>query len=75
MPPCPFCNQNQYAPTPVGFTWWGGIIGPKILNHVQCPQCGRAYNGKTGLPNTNAIAIYMVVVGILVVAILGVIAR
>jgi hypothetical protein len=57
-------------PTTVGFTWWGGLIGSKIINHVECPMCHSRFNGKTGGDNTGAIAIYMVVVGV-VVAILA----
>jgi hypothetical protein len=52
-------------PTPVGFTWWGGLIGSKIINHVSCPACNARFNGKTGKDNTGAIAIYMVVVGVI----------
>jgi hypothetical protein len=52
-------------PSPVGFTWWGGLIGAKIINHAECPQCHARFNGKTGADNTGAIAIYMVVVGLL----------
>ncbi len=64
-------KKNQYAPCPkcgaeesnkVGFTWWGGVLGPALLSHVRCGQCGTAYNGKTGQSNTGAIAIYTVVV-------------
>jgi hypothetical protein len=46
----------------VGFTWWGGMIGPAILSHVRCGRCGAAYNDKTGQSNTTAIIIYSVVV-------------
>jgi len=61
---CPKCNNDVLA-NPVGFTWWGGLIGSKIINHVQCPACSARFNGKTGKDNTGAIAIYMAVVGIL----------
>ena len=61
---CPKCN-NDVLPSPVGFTWWGGLIGAKIINHVECPQCRARFNGKTGADNTGAIAIYMVVVGVI----------
>jgi uncharacterized protein (DUF983 family) len=62
--------QNQYAPCPkcsqssaqkVGFTWWGGVLGPKLMTHVKCGACGTAYNGKTGKDNTTNIAIYLIV--------------
>jgi hypothetical protein len=61
---CPKCS-NEVLPSPVGFTWWGGLIGAKIINHVQCPECSARFNGKTGADNTSAIAIYMIVVGVL----------
>lgn len=61
---CPKC-QRDVIPSPVGFTWWGGLIGSKILNHVECPACRARFNGKTGADNTGAIAIYMVVVGVI----------
>ena len=57
--PCPSCG-NGYA-TKVSFTWWGGLIGPKLFSHVKCNRCGTAYNGKTGKSNTTNIVIYTVV--------------
>ncbi len=62
--------MNQYAPCPqcgspaaerMKFTWWGGVIGPKILTHVKCLRCNAKYNGKTGKDNTTNIIIYSVV--------------
>jgi uncharacterized protein (DUF983 family) len=62
--------QNQYAPCPkcsqslaqkVSFTWWGGILGPKLMSHVKCGGCGAGYNGKTGKDNTTNIIIYSIV--------------
>jgi hypothetical protein len=58
--PCPKC-QVADAVAPVSFTWWGGVLGPKLLNHVKCGRCGTAYNGKTGADNTNGIIIYTIV--------------
>lgn len=61
---------NQYAPCPacgsqnaerMKFTWWGGVLGPKLLTHVKCPQCATKFNGKTGRDNTRNIIIYSVV--------------
>lgn len=57
--PCPRCQRP--GPKKVGFTWWGGVLGPKMLSHVKCEGCGLAYNGKTGQSNDSKIAIYMVV--------------
>lgn len=59
---CPAC-QARDEPRPVGFTWWGGLIGAKLLNHVECVACGARFNGKTGRSNTGAIALYSIVIG------------
>jgi hypothetical protein len=61
--PCPKCRAA--ASERVKFTWWGGVLGPKILNHVKCRSCGHKFNGKTGADNTAKIAIYMAVVGVI----------
>lgn len=62
--PCPKCRSS--GAEPMKFTWWGGVIGPRILTHVKCRGCGHAYNGKTGRENTTGIVIYSAVVAILV---------
>ncbi|MFM9961361.1 MAG: hypothetical protein ACKV2Q_09050 [Planctomycetaceae bacterium] len=55
--PCPECSSNKAVK--VSFTWWGGMLGPSLFTHVKCPECGAAYNGKTGKSNDTAIAIYV----------------
>jgi hypothetical protein len=55
---CPSCGCRGDA-SMVGFTWWGGIIGPRLFSHVRCNRCGTCYNGKTGDYNTTKIAIYV----------------
>ena len=62
--PCPKCRSS--GAEPMKFTWWGGVIGPRIFTHVKCRGCGHAYNGKTGRENTTGIVIYSAVVAILV---------
>jgi hypothetical protein len=57
---CPFCHRE--ATTPIAFTWWGGVLGPKLLHHVKCTDCGKGYNGSTQRPNTRAIGVYIGVV-------------
>ena len=69
--PCPKCGAVD--PKKISFTWWGGVLGPKLLTHVKCEACGTKYNGKTGKDNSLFIAIYCVVVGIFVMALLVVI--
>ncbi len=62
--PCPKCNA--VGAERMSFTWWGGVIGPRLLTHVKCPRCGHAYNGKSGKDNTTGIVIYSAVVAIVV---------
>lgn len=62
--PCPKCSNSNAEQ--LKFTWWGGLIGPKILKHVKCGSCGAKYNGKTGKDNTIGIVIYTVVVAVVV---------
>ena len=58
---CPKCRQANARQ--LSFTWWGGALGPKLLNHVKCENCGAKYNGKTGQSNTTGIVIYSLIVG------------
>ena len=67
--PCFKC-QNSNAKQ-MSFTWWGGLIGPKILTHVKCQTCGNTYNGKTGKDNTTNIVIYFAVIFILAAILVG----
>lgn len=60
---CPRCAHSESKP--VSFTWWGGLIGPRLFNHVKCAGCGYAYNGKTGRSNTTSIVLYMVIIGVI----------
>ena len=68
--PCPKCSGTSAQK--LSFTWWGGVLGPKLLTHVKCLACGYKYNGKTGKDNTTNIVIYSVIVGIIVLGIVGV---
>jgi uncharacterized protein (DUF983 family) len=56
---CPKCGSTNAQK--IGYTWWGGALGPKLLNYVKCGACGTAYNGKTGRSNTGGIIAYFVV--------------
>ena len=57
---CPGC-QSQTA-SRLNFTWWGGALGPRLINHVKCGACGVTYNGKTGRSNNRSIAAYLIIV-------------
>jgi uncharacterized protein (DUF983 family) len=56
---CPNCGHDEA--TRVHWTFWGGMIGPAIINTVRCGMCGTNYNGNHGDYNHARIAIYMVV--------------
>jgi len=62
---CPKCNSESAEK--MSFTWWGGLIGPKILSHVKCGSCGAQFNGKTGRDNTTGIVIYVIAVSLILV--------
>jgi hypothetical protein len=72
---CPHCGAQGHAKK-VGFTWWGGALGPWMFCHVRCSECGTCYNGRTGKSNNTAIAIYTIVTFFiaLVLGVIGVIA-
>ncbi len=57
---CPKCQQT-ITPAPLGFTWWGGLIGAKLINHCECPACKARFNGRTGQPNDTAIMVYVLI--------------
>ena len=65
--PCPRCTRPD--PEQVKFTWWGGVLGPRILKHVKCNGCGLTYNGKSGQSNTTNIVVYSVILGVISFAI------
>jgi hypothetical protein len=44
--PCPYCGAADA--TRVYWTFWGGWIGPLIINQVRCNECGTNYNGTHG---------------------------
>ncbi len=57
--PCPQCGSTNASK--VKFTWWGGALGPSMLRHVKCNNCGTEYNGKTGKSNQTNIILYFAV--------------
>ena len=67
---CPKCARDV-EPRGIGFTWWGGVLGQKLLNHVECPLCTARFNGKTGGDNKRAITLYMIVISAVMIALIG----
>ncbi|HMF39925.1 MAG TPA: hypothetical protein VKQ32_04495 [Polyangia bacterium] len=66
---CPKCGNELY--TKLGFTWWGGALGPRLLNAVRCNRCSATFSGRTGASLTGAIVIYQVVGFAIAAAIAG----
>src|SRR5262249_12610359 len=68
-------NCGADAASRVGWTLWGGIIGPAMISHVRCGRCGTTYNGRSGKSNDTAILIYVLVslgIGLAIVAAVGI---
>ncbi len=63
---CPKCGSKII--TPVKYTWWGGMLGPKLFHHTKCESCGYRFNRKTGKSNTTAIVIYSVIIFVIMFA-------
>jgi LSD1 subclass zinc finger protein len=57
--PCPNCGAE--GARRVQWTSWGSFYGPKLLTHVQCPECSYCYNGKTGRSNAIAASLFVLV--------------
>ena len=38
------------------------MIGPRLMNHTKCNNCGTTYNGKSGKPNTTGIILFNVAI-------------
>ena len=57
---CPKCGSKMV--TKVKYTWWGGVLGPRMLHHTKCQACSYTYNSKTGKSNTQGIIIYSIII-------------
>jgi uncharacterized Zn finger protein len=67
--PCPTCGKQDAKK--VNYTWWGGVLGPRLFNMVKCNNCGTEFNGKTGKSNRNNIIIYLVASFVIVFCVCG----
>jgi len=57
---CPKCGSKTVSK--VKYTWWGGMLGPKLLHHVKCGNCTYTFNSKTGKSNTPGIIICSILI-------------
>ena len=63
--PCPKCGAT--GAERVNWTPWGSFFGPALFHHVRCPQCGYAYNGKTGKSNIIPVVVFIAVPLVLII--------
>jgi DNA-directed RNA polymerase subunit M/transcription elongation factor TFIIS len=66
--PCPRCGAK--GAKRVLFTPWGSFYGPALFNHVRCPECRHAYNGRSGGSNLIPAILFVAVPLILMAAII-----
>ncbi|HDS08925.1 MAG TPA: hypothetical protein ENN73_01745 [Firmicutes bacterium] len=67
---CPKCGSANLEK--VTFTWWGGILGPKIYDIHRCRDCRTEMNGKTGQPiAASTIIIYTIIAIAIVIVVCG----
>jgi len=64
---CPKCGSSLVSP--VKYTWWGGLLGPKLFHHTKCNECKYTFNSKTRKSNTPAIIIYSVILFVVAFAV------
>jgi DNA-directed RNA polymerase subunit M/transcription elongation factor TFIIS len=67
--PCPRCDAE--GAERVTWTPWGSFYGPALFSHVRCPECGYAYNGKTGGSNLIPAIVFVTIPLLLIVGIIA----
>ena len=70
--PCPRCAAE--GARRVLFTPWGSFYGPALFNHVRCPECRYAYNGRTGGSNLIPAILFVTIPALIIAGLLGFIA-
>jgi len=66
--PCPRCGAE--GAKRVLFTPWGSFYGPALFNHVRCPECRHAYNGRSGGSNLIPAILFVAIPLLLMIAII-----
>lgn len=66
---CPNCSSPDVFR--VKYTWWGGILGPSMMNLTHCRACDLNYNAGTRKDASTAIRIIVIFswIGILALAV------
>ena len=65
---CPRCGT--VGAKRVLFTPWGSFYGPALFNHVRCPECRYAYNGRSGGSNLIPAVLFVTIPLLLMAAII-----
>ena len=68
--PCPGCGIGPLEEP--SFTWWGGLVGHKILGVEQCRACRRWWVKGTAQPGGGRVTAYVVIgliLGVLISAV------
>lgn len=52
------------------YTWWGGVLGPKLMNLYKCESCRFQFNRATGKGASKAIWTYNIVALVLALVVL-----
>lgn len=58
-PACPSCSSTQTKE--VKYTWWGGVLAPKLMHLQKCEACKFQFNRKTNKGTVNAVVAYNLV--------------
>ena len=66
---CPRCGE--VGAKRVMWTPWGSFYGPALFTHVRCPECGYAYNGKSGRSNLIPAIVFVTIPLLIILAIFG----
>lgn len=72
-PACPQCSGTNTKE--VKYTWWGGVLAPKMMNLQKCEACGYLFNRSTRKSVKNAIIAYNLVALVLAFMIFFVLAK
>ncbi len=63
-------GREDAASCRVLFTPWGSFYGPALFNHVRCPECRHAYNGRSGGSNLIPAILFVAIPLLLMAAII-----
>jgi hypothetical protein len=66
---CPACGAG--GARRVLWTFWGSFYFTALFSHVRCPECGYAYNGRTGRSNALPATLITTTFALAILGVLG----